>query len=36
MGDQIPMEERLQAPTEGVGDAIVVPAVLATQFELKI
>ncbi|GKB27783.1 reverse transcriptase domain-containing protein [Tanacetum coccineum] len=30
------MEELLQAPTEGVGDAIVVPAVLANQFELKI
>ncbi|GKC58742.1 hypothetical protein Tco_1086340 [Tanacetum coccineum] len=30
------MEELLQAPTEGVGDAIVVPPVLANQFELKI
>ncbi|GKD21108.1 reverse transcriptase domain-containing protein, partial [Tanacetum coccineum] len=30
------MEELLQAPIEGVGDAIVVPAVLANQFELKI
>ncbi|GJZ08584.1 hypothetical protein Tco_0542867 [Tanacetum coccineum] len=30
------MEELLQAPTEGVGDAIVVPLVLAIQFELKI
>ncbi|GJT76073.1 reverse transcriptase domain-containing protein [Tanacetum coccineum] len=30
------MEELLQAPTEGVGDAIVVPAVLANQFELKV
>ncbi|GJW82488.1 hypothetical protein Tco_0146463 [Tanacetum coccineum] len=30
------MEELLQAPTEGVGDAIVVPLVLANQFELKI
>lgn len=37
MGDQFwPMEELLQAPTEGFGDAIVVPAVLANQFELKI
>ncbi|GJZ29404.1 reverse transcriptase domain-containing protein [Tanacetum coccineum] len=30
------MEELLQAPTDGVGDAIVVPLVLASQFELKI
>ncbi|GJT01747.1 hypothetical protein Tco_0822916 [Tanacetum coccineum] len=30
------MEELLQAPTNGVGDAIVVPSVLASQFELKI
>ncbi|GKA49821.1 hypothetical protein Tco_0742894 [Tanacetum coccineum] len=30
------MEELLQAPTEGVGDAIVVPAVIANQFELKV
>ncbi|GJZ65788.1 reverse transcriptase domain-containing protein [Tanacetum coccineum] len=30
------MEELLQAPTDGVGDAIVVPTVLANQFELKI
>ncbi|GJS06791.1 reverse transcriptase domain-containing protein [Tanacetum coccineum] len=30
------MEELLQAPTEGVGDAIVIPAVLANQFELKV
>ncbi|GJS07174.1 hypothetical protein Tco_0363970 [Tanacetum coccineum] len=30
------MEELLQAPTDGVGDAIVVPPVLANQFELKI
>ncbi|GJR85192.1 hypothetical protein Tco_0209203 [Tanacetum coccineum] len=30
------MEELLQAPTEGVGDAIVVLVVLANQFELKI
>ncbi|GJV39596.1 reverse transcriptase domain-containing protein [Tanacetum coccineum] len=30
------MEELLQAPTEGVGDAIMVPTVLANQFELKV
>nr|GEZ91392.1 hypothetical protein [Tanacetum cinerariifolium] len=30
------MEELLQAPTDGVGDIIVVPLVLASQFELKI
>nr|GEV21423.1 reverse transcriptase domain-containing protein [Tanacetum cinerariifolium] len=30
------MEELLQAPTDGVGDAIVVPPVLANQFEIKI
>ncbi|GJW67155.1 reverse transcriptase domain-containing protein [Tanacetum coccineum] len=30
------MEELLQEPTDGVGDAIVVPPVLANQFELKI
>ncbi|GKD04078.1 hypothetical protein Tco_1179052 [Tanacetum coccineum] len=30
------MEELLQAPTDGVGDVIVVPPVLASQFELKI
>nr|GEX19382.1 hypothetical protein [Tanacetum cinerariifolium] len=30
------MEELLQAPTDGVGDAIVVPPVLASQFKLKI
>ncbi|GJS48060.1 reverse transcriptase domain-containing protein [Tanacetum coccineum] len=29
------MEELLQAPTDGVGDAIVVPLILANQFELK-
>ncbi|GKC65139.1 reverse transcriptase domain-containing protein [Tanacetum coccineum] len=32
--DLRPMEELLQAPTDGVGDAIVVPPVLANQFEL--
>ncbi|GKE53055.1 reverse transcriptase domain-containing protein [Tanacetum coccineum] len=30
------IEEFLQAPTDGVGDAIVVPLILANQFELKI
>ncbi|GJZ68866.1 hypothetical protein Tco_0632416 [Tanacetum coccineum] len=30
------IEELLQAPTDGVGDAIVVPPILANQFELKI
>ncbi|GJR32662.1 hypothetical protein Tco_1108894 [Tanacetum coccineum] len=30
------MVELIQAPTKGVGDAIVVPAVLANQFELKV
>ncbi|GJV33837.1 reverse transcriptase domain-containing protein [Tanacetum coccineum] len=34
--DLRPMEELLQAPTDGVGDAIVVPPILANQFELKI
>ncbi|GKF48337.1 hypothetical protein Tco_0141588 [Tanacetum coccineum] len=34
--DLRPMEELLQARTDGVGDAIVVPPVLASQFELKI
>ncbi|GJV97802.1 ribonuclease H-like domain-containing protein [Tanacetum coccineum] len=29
------MEELLQAPTDGVGDAIVVPPILANHFELK-
>ncbi|GJW00056.1 hypothetical protein Tco_1555307 [Tanacetum coccineum] len=30
------MDVLLQAPTDGVGDAIVVPPILANQFELKI
>ncbi|GKA28269.1 reverse transcriptase domain-containing protein [Tanacetum coccineum] len=30
------MEDLLQAPTDGVGDVIVVPPILANQFELKI
>ena len=34
--DLRPMEELLQAPIDGVGDAIVVPAILANQFEIKI
>ncbi|GKE49779.1 hypothetical protein Tco_1481037, partial [Tanacetum coccineum] len=34
--DLRPMEELLQAPTDGVGDAIVIPHILANQFELKI
>ncbi|GKA82148.1 reverse transcriptase domain-containing protein [Tanacetum coccineum] len=34
--DLRPMEELLQAPTDGVGDAIVVPPIVANQFELKI
>ncbi|GJW39100.1 hypothetical protein Tco_0064945 [Tanacetum coccineum] len=34
--DLRPIEELLQAPTDGVGDAIVVPSILANQFELKI
>ncbi|GJX49590.1 hypothetical protein Tco_0276435, partial [Tanacetum coccineum] len=34
--DLRPIEELLQAPTDGVGDAIVVPPILANQFELKI
>ncbi|GJR08262.1 reverse transcriptase domain-containing protein [Tanacetum coccineum] len=29
------MAELLQAPTEGYGDAIVIPAILADNFELK-
>ncbi|GJR49812.1 reverse transcriptase domain-containing protein [Tanacetum coccineum] len=29
------MKELLQAPTDGVGDAIVVPPILANQFELN-
>ncbi|GJY31355.1 hypothetical protein Tco_0414850 [Tanacetum coccineum] len=34
--DLYSIEELLQAPTDGVGDAIVVPPILANQFELKI
>nr|GEU40705.1 reverse transcriptase domain-containing protein [Tanacetum cinerariifolium] len=35
MADTRIMEELLQAPTEGYGDAIVIPAILAENFELK-
>nr|GEV40809.1 reverse transcriptase domain-containing protein [Tanacetum cinerariifolium] len=35
MADQRTMAEMLQAPTEGYEDAIVVPAIIADNFELK-
>nr|GEV17463.1 reverse transcriptase domain-containing protein [Tanacetum cinerariifolium] len=35
MADQRTMAQLLQAPTEGYGDAIVVPAITANNFELK-
>ncbi|GJY69714.1 reverse transcriptase domain-containing protein, partial [Tanacetum coccineum] len=35
MADQRTMAELLQAPTEGYGDAIVTPAILAENFKLK-
>ncbi|GJX39274.1 hypothetical protein Tco_0252577 [Tanacetum coccineum] len=35
MTDQRTMAELLQAPTEGYGDAIVIPVILAENFELK-
>ncbi|GKB02524.1 reverse transcriptase domain-containing protein [Tanacetum coccineum] len=35
MADQRTMTELLQAPTEGYGDAIVIPAILTENFELK-
>ncbi|GJV51639.1 hypothetical protein Tco_1447380 [Tanacetum coccineum] len=35
MADTRTMSELLQAPTEGYGDAIVIPAILAENFELK-
>ncbi|GJU93806.1 reverse transcriptase domain-containing protein [Tanacetum coccineum] len=35
MADQHTMVKLLQAPTEGYGDAIVIPAILAENFELK-
>nr|GEV50279.1 hypothetical protein [Tanacetum cinerariifolium] len=34
--DLCSMEKLLQAPTDGVGDEIVVPLILVNQFELKI
>ncbi|GKC65372.1 hypothetical protein Tco_1097970 [Tanacetum coccineum] len=36
MADTRTMSELLQAPTEGYGDAIVIPAILAKNFELKV
>nr|GEY21894.1 hypothetical protein [Tanacetum cinerariifolium] len=36
MEDTRTMSELLQAPTKGYGDAIVIPAILAENFELKI
>nr|GFA43139.1 reverse transcriptase domain-containing protein [Tanacetum cinerariifolium] len=35
MTDQRTMEELLQASTQGYGDAIVIPAILEENFELK-
>ncbi|GJQ89944.1 reverse transcriptase domain-containing protein [Tanacetum coccineum] len=35
MSDQRTMAELLQAPTKGYGDAIVIPSILAENFELK-
>ncbi|GJR44762.1 reverse transcriptase domain-containing protein [Tanacetum coccineum] len=35
MADQRTMAELIQAPTEGYGDAIVIPAILGENFELK-
>ncbi|GJZ52223.1 hypothetical protein Tco_0606738 [Tanacetum coccineum] len=35
MADQCTMAELLQAPTEAYGDAIVIPAILAKNFEHK-
>nr|GEY63332.1 reverse transcriptase domain-containing protein [Tanacetum cinerariifolium] len=35
MADQCTMAELLRAPTEGYAEAIVVPSILADQFELK-
>ncbi|GKD30986.1 hypothetical protein Tco_1241764 [Tanacetum coccineum] len=35
MADQRTMAELLQAPTEGYGDAIVIPSILAENFKLK-
>ncbi|GJS14458.1 reverse transcriptase domain-containing protein [Tanacetum coccineum] len=36
MADTRTMSELLQAPTQGYGDAIVIPAILAENFELKV
>nr|GEW87944.1 reverse transcriptase domain-containing protein [Tanacetum cinerariifolium]GEW87946.1 reverse transcriptase domain-containing protein [Tanacetum cinerariifolium] len=36
MADTRTMSELLQAPTEGYGDAIVIPAIHAKNFELKV
>ncbi|GJY43007.1 hypothetical protein Tco_0431220 [Tanacetum coccineum] len=36
MADTRTMSELLQVPTEGYGDAIVIPAILAENFELKV
>ncbi|GKC53940.1 reverse transcriptase domain-containing protein [Tanacetum coccineum] len=36
MADTHTMSELLQAPTEGYGDAIVIPAILAKKFEFKV
>nr|GEV91565.1 reverse transcriptase domain-containing protein [Tanacetum cinerariifolium] len=36
MADARTMSELLQAPTEGYGDAIVIPAILSDNFELKV
>ncbi|GKE04069.1 hypothetical protein Tco_1396087, partial [Tanacetum coccineum] len=36
MADTRTMSELLQAPTEGYGDAIVIPTILAKKFELKV
>ncbi|GKD06485.1 hypothetical protein Tco_1181459 [Tanacetum coccineum] len=35
MADNRTMEELLQAPTEGYGEAIVIPEILAENFEIK-
>nr|GFA80406.1 reverse transcriptase domain-containing protein [Tanacetum cinerariifolium] len=35
MADNRTMEEMLQVPTEGYGDAVVVPDILAENFEIK-
>ena len=35
MAEERPMSELLQAPIEGYGDAIIVPAIVSDNFELK-